>query len=134
MGRNTYEMLAPYWSQLPDNAEDGIAGVLTHTPKFIASNGPSIAHWGETTMLNKNVEAEVKELKHKFSTIMIIGSATLAESLAQAGLIDEYKLLVQPFIMGTGRRFFSEEMQTPLQLTEVKKFDKDILLLDYRTK
>ncbi|HEU5186936.1 MAG TPA: hypothetical protein VFT87_00370 [Candidatus Saccharimonadales bacterium] len=42
MGRNTYEMLAPHWSQLSDSDEGGVAGVLTHTP----SDEPAIVHWG----------------------------------------------------------------------------------------
>ncbi|BDA78171.1 riboflavin biosynthesis protein RibD [Leptospira kobayashii] len=134
MGRNTYEMLAPYWSQLPDEDMDGLAGVLTHTPKFIASHGPQVAHWGDTTILKGDIKAQVKKLKSEVSNIMIIGSATLAESLAQVGLIDEYKLLVQPFIMGTGKRFFTESMKTPLELVEVKKLHQDMVLLHYRVK
>ena len=134
MGRTTYEMLAPYWSQLSDEDEDGIAGVLTHTPKFVASDSPSIAHWGDTTTLKGDIKTEVKKLKHEVGNIMIIGSATLAESLAQAGLIDAYRLLVQPFIMGTGRRFFREGMKTHMQLAEVKELNQDMLLLHYRVK
>ena len=134
MGQTTYEMLAPYWSELPDNDKDGLARVLTHTSKFIASDGDVIADWGSTTILKGDIEDEIKKLKNGHKSVLIIGSATLAGSLAQAGLIDEYKLLVQPFIMGTGRQFFSEEMKAPLQLADVKTVDQDILLLHYRVK
>jgi dihydrofolate reductase len=134
MGRATYEMLAPYWAELPDDDKDGLAGVLTHTPKFVTSDGSVVAEWGDTTMLKGDIEAEVKRLKGKTGTLMIIGSAKLAESLAQAGLIDGYKLLVQPFIMGSGRHFFGGGMKTPLELAEVKELDQGILLLDYRVK
>lgn len=134
MGRATYEMLAPHWAQLPDDEELGVAGILTHTPKFIASDGGQVADWGDTTMLTGDMEAEVKKLKQKKDTIMIIGSAKLSESLAQAGLIDEYKLLVHPFIMGVGRRFFGEGMKTPVSLAEVKELDQGIVLLHYRVK
>lgn len=132
MGRTTYEMLAPYWSELPDDDKDGLAGVLTHTPKFIFSDGSSVADWGNTTILKGDVEDEVKKLKNEFGNIMIIGSAILAESLARVGLIDEYKLLVQPFIMGSGRQFFSEAMQTPLKLTSVNTIDQNVVLFHYR--
>ena len=134
MGRTTYEMLAPHWSQLSDKEERGVAGILTHTPKFIVSDGSAVADWGDTTIIKGDVEAEVKKLKHDVENIMIIGSSTLAESLAEAGLIDEYKLLVHPFIMGTGQSFFREGMKTPMQLAEVKKLDQDLLLLHYRVK
>ena len=52
-----------------------------------------------------------------------IGSAKLAESLAEAGLIDEYKLLVQPYIVGAGRHFFAQGMKTPVELAEVEELD-----------
>lgn len=134
MGRNTYEMLAPSWSAMSDDDMDGVAGVLTNTPKFVASSGSAIADWGETTILEGDVVAEVKKLKDKMGAVMIIGSAELADSLAAAGLIDEYKLLVQPFVMGTGRKFFSEGMKAPVKLVEVKELDQGILLLDYQVK
>ncbi len=134
MGRTTYEMLAPYWAGLPDDDKDGLAGVLTHTPKFVASDGTMVADWGETTLLKGDVEAEVKKLHNKGGTIMIIGSATLAESLAKAGLMDEYQLLIQPFIMGAGKSFFRKGMKTPVELAVVKELDQGMLLLHYRVK
>jgi len=134
MGRATYEMLAPYWAGLPDDDKDGLAGVLTHKPKFIASDGSMVADWGQTTMIKGDIEAEVTKLKHEVGNLMIIGSAALSESLAKLGLIDEYKLLVQPFVMGTGRQFFGEGMQAPLQLVDVEKLEQGILLLHYRVK
>lgn len=134
MGRTTYEMLAPYWAGLPDDDKDGLAGVLTHTPKFVVSDGALVADWGNTAILKGDIDAEVKKLKHDVGNVMIIGSATLAESLAKTGLMDEYKLLVQPFIMGTGKSFFREGMKTPVQLAEVKELDQGMLLLHYRVK
>lgn len=134
MGRATYEMLAPYWASLPDDDKDGLAGVLTHTPKFVASSGPEVAKWGETHLIKTDIEAEIRKLKQTNKNIMIIGSAKLADSLARAGLIDEYKLLVQPFVMGTGRQFFGEGMKAAVQLSEVKKLDQGILLVDYQVK
>lgn len=134
MGRTTYEMLAPYWAELPDDDKDGLAGVLSKTPKFVVSDGDLVADWGSTTLLGGDVQAEVKKIKSENKNIMVIGSATLAESLAEAGLIDEYKFLVQPFIMGTGKSFFRQGMKAPVQLVGVKELDQGILLLDYRVK
>jgi dihydrofolate reductase len=134
MGRTTYEMLAPYWASLDDEDKDGLAGVLTNTPKFVASNGGSVADWGDTTILRGDIEAEIRKLKGTYKNVMIIGSAKLADSLARAGLIDEYKLLIQPFVMGTGRHFFGEGMKAPVQLIEAKELDQGILLLHYRVK
>ena len=134
MGRKTYEMLAPYWAGLPDDDKDGLAGVLTHTPKFIASSGNIVANWGDTSILGEDVENKIKKLKNEHKNILIIGSATLTGTLAQIGLMDEYKLLVQPFIVGAGRQFFDEKMKTGLQLAGIEKVGQDVLLLHYRIK
>jgi len=134
MGRTTYEMLASYWSPLSDEEQDGIAGVLTHTPKFIASSGEVIAQWGETTLLQGDVEAEVKKLKQENGKIIIIGSAILAKSLASAGLIDEYKLLIPPAIVGEGKQFFSKEMKAQVQLSGLETLDENTVLVDYAVK
>ena len=132
MGRTTYEMLSPYWAQLPDDAQDGLAGVLTHTPKYVTMDKPVTTPWGETTTIAGDIAAEVKELKREVGTVMIIGSATLTESLARVGLVDEYKLFVQPFVMGIGRQLFGAGMKTPLELVEAKELDRGTLLLHYR--
>ena len=63
---------------------------------------------------------------------LIEGSATLVESLAQSGLIDEYKLLVHPSVMGCGKRFFKEGMGlTKLELVESKPISAGVVLLSY---
>jgi len=134
MGRTTYEMLAPSWSSMADDEMDGLAGVLTHTPKHIASDGPAIADWGQTTTFGGDAVPEVQKLKDDGGTLMLIGSGALATTLAQAGLVDEYILLVQPFVMGTGRRFIGEEMQTALELVQVTQLDQGQLWLHYRVK
>jgi len=131
MGRVTYEMLAPYRSPLSDDQQDGLAGTLKNKPKFIASSGSKVADWGDTTLISDNVEEAVKELKSKIGNI-IIGSAKLAESLAKASLIDEYKLLVTPVIAGNGRHFFSEEMKTQMELDKFDTLDQNTLLLNYK--
>lgn len=132
MGRTTYEMLAPYWSPLPDDEQDGLAGMLTHTPKYVASDRPAIARWGTTTTFNGNTISEVEKIKSKFGTVVLIGSGKLAGTLAKAGLIDEYRLLVQPFVMGTGERFFAEAMNAPMQLIQAQELDQGQVLLRYR--
>ena len=134
IGRTTYEMLAPYWAGLPDDENDGLAGVLRHMPKYVVSDGAIVAEWGDTTILKGDIEAMIKKLKHEVGNIMIIGSSALAESLAEAGLMDEYMLFVQPFIMGSGKTFFRKGMKTPVELVEVKKLNQGILFLHYQVK
>ena len=64
--------------------------------------------------------------------ILIEGSATLVQALAQAGLIDEYKLLVHPSVMGRGKRFFREGTGlTKLKLVESKLLSLGVVALSY---
>jgi dihydrofolate reductase len=131
IGRATYEMLAPYWSSLADEDQDGLAGVLRRKPKYVATNEHFPWNWGTTTFFSGDTPSEVEKLRGRVPNLLLIGSRTLARDLAASGLIDEYKLLVQPFIMGTGERFFDETIPTPLRLLGVQELDQGMLLVHY---
>ena len=74
--------------------------------------------------------AELKEQPGQ--DILIMGSASLVDSLVQPDLIDEYRFLIQPIFVGTGKRFFKEGMQSPrLKLLSSKTFDLGVVLLCY---
>jgi dihydrofolate reductase len=132
-GRKTYEMLAPYWSQLKNN-EMGIAGKLNDVSKYVVSTTLKRAEWQHTTIINNNVIDAIKKLKEQPGReIQIEGSAELVHSLMAAGLIDEFQFLVHPVIMGTGLRFFKDG-NTPqgLQFVESRVIDKGVMWLKYQ--
>ncbi|SRR5258708_845000 len=135
MGRTTYEMLAPFWSSLKNN-EMGIADKFNSTTKYVVSSTPMKAEWENTTVIQGNVEKEMKRLQQENGQhILLIGSATLVESLMQANLIDEYRFLVQPVIMGGegGKRFFKDGMDmTRLKLVESKTLSLGVVALCYQ--
>jgi dihydrofolate reductase len=120
-GRTTYELQAPYMSSLKNN-EYGIADRLNSMPKYVVSSTPLKAQWNNSTIIKKNVVEEIAKLKRQSGQdILIMGSAILVESLSQTDLIDEYKLLVYPAFMGSGKRFFKDGMgMTKLKLVESK--------------
>jgi dihydrofolate reductase len=132
-GRKTYEMLAPYWSSLKNN-EMGVAAKLNSVPKFVVSSTLKTAEWNNSTIIKGDIAEEITRLKQQpGKEIQIEGSATLVQSLAQANLIDEYRFLVHPIIAGSGRRFFTEGMQTNgLKLVKTQPFDKGVVLLCYQ--
>jgi dihydrofolate reductase len=131
LGRTTYEMLAPYWSSLKNN-EMGIAAKLNSVPKFVVSTTLKRADWNNTTIIGNNVVEEIKKLKQQpGGDIQVEGSAILVQSLIKANLVDEYRLLVHPFIMGSGNRFFKEGMNTGLKLIKTQTFDAGVQLLCY---
>jgi dihydrofolate reductase len=132
VGRTTYDLQAWYWPNQKNN-EYGIADRMNSVPKYVVSSTPLKAQWNNSRIINENIVEEIGKLKQQpGQDILIQGSATLVESLAQAGLIDEYKLLVHPHIMGSGKRFFKDGMgMTKLKLVESKTLSLGVVLLCY---
>jgi len=132
LGRVTYEMLAPYWSSLKKN-EMGVADKLNSVSKFVVSSKLKKAEWNNSTIIKEKVVEEITRLKQQpGKEIQIEGSATLVKSLMEADLIDEYRFLVHPIIIGTGKRFFKDKMHTSgLKLVKTKTLDKGVILNCY---
>ena len=131
-GRTTYEMLAPYWSALKNN-EMGVADKLNSAPKYVVSTTLKKAGWNNSTIISGNVIEEVKKLKEQQgSYILLDGSATLAHALMAAGLVDEYRFLVHPVMMGSGKKFFREDNPiSRLKLVHSEQLDLGVLQLIY---
>lgn len=119
LGRTTYEMLAGYWSAKKNN-EDGVADKLNSAPKYVVSSTLKKGHWNNSTIIEANVVEAITELKQQpGKDLVVMGSATLVQSLMHKDLIDEYWFLVQPIIMGKGKRIF-KDAAAPCQLEPVK--------------
>jgi dihydrofolate reductase len=107
-GRRSYEAFAPVWSRSADHA------AYQELPKYVVSTTLSpdavLDGWGETTIL-RSVE-DIAALKATAGgAIYIHGSGELARTLADAGLIDRYNLLVYPVLLGEGKSIFSRSAQ-----------------------
>lgn len=132
LGRKTYDIQAWYW---PSQKEDkyGIANHKNTMAKYVVTSTPLQAQWNNTNSIKKNPVEEIARLKQQpGKDILIEGSAMLVESLTQAGLIDEYRLLVHPAIVGSGKCFFKDGMGlTKLKLVESKPLSLGVLALTY---
>ena len=105
LGRTTYDIFAAHWPRVTDPA-DHIAGKLNSLPKYVASRSRSTFPWHNTTGV-REVEKAVVELKQRFSReVQVHGSAGLAQTLIEKDLVDEYRLLTFPVVLGTGKRLF----------------------------
>lgn len=131
-GRTTYDLEAYYWPNQKKN-EYGIADKMNSIPKYIVTSKPLQAQWNNSTVINTNVVEEIAKLKQQSGKdILIKGSAMLVQSLMQTGLIDEYRFMVHPVIVGSGKRFFSDEMgMTKLKLVESKPISLGVVTLTY---
>ncbi|HUQ37099.1 MAG TPA: dihydrofolate reductase family protein [Aestuariivirga sp.] len=134
LGKVTYKMLASYWSPLPDDAEGGLAGELNKTPKFVVSSKLKKADWNNSTIIKDKVTREITKLKQQpGKEIQVIGSATLVQSLMKANLVDEFRFLVHPVIIGRGKPFFKDGMRTKgLELVSTKTLALGVMSLTYK--
>jgi dihydrofolate reductase len=112
LGRTTYEMMFPYWSQLivTDPDEAGVTGQKLNTrPKHIVSRTLRSPQWANASVLDGEVVAAVKALKDRpGGELQVHGSAQLVQTLNRHNLVDEYRLLVFPVVLGTGKRLFGD--------------------------
>ena len=133
-GRTTYEMLYPNWSSFK-NDEQGVADKLNKVKKYVVSSKLKNAPWENTTIINEKFITEIKKIKKEDGGyILVQGSSSLIKPLLEAGLVDELKLLINPFIVGTGERPFLEEINCNLEFSDFEQFDKNVVLLTYKQK
>jgi dihydrofolate reductase len=133
LGRVTYEIFAAYWPSLTNN-EFGIADKLNSMPKFVVSSTLQKAEWNNSLLIKEHVVEAISELKQQpGGNIGITGSATLVHVLMQANLIDEYRLMVHPLMLGSGKRLFQDGSKANLKLLETRAFSSGVVLLRYQS-
>jgi dihydrofolate reductase len=110
LGRTTYDMMFPYWSRLTDPEELGVTGRQLNTlPKHIVSRTLRSPEWTNSSVIDGDVVEAVKALKDKPGReLQVHGSAQLVQTLNRNSLVDEYRLLVFPVVLGTGKRLFGD--------------------------
>jgi dihydrofolate reductase len=132
LGRTTYDIFADYWPKVPD-PNDPIAGKLNSLPKFVASRTKTTFNWNATSPAG-DVAREVADLKKRFPReVQVHGSCGLAQTLIAGDLIDEYRLLTFPVILGTGKRLFGAgAVPTMLKLVSSSTTSKGAVISVYR--
>jgi dihydrofolate reductase len=132
LGRVTYEHFAAAWPTMTD--ETGFADRMNSLPKLVASTTLREPLEWNASLLEGDLPEAVRALKQRFDRdVLVFGSAALAHSLLRNGLIDEYRLMVFPVVLGSGKRVFPDEMDvSDLELVDLKTTSTGVAILTYR--
>jgi dihydrofolate reductase len=133
-GRITYEMMASFWpTPAAMDMMPAVAEGMNRMPKFVVSRTLKQVGWKNTTLLKGDLLAEVRKLKQEPGPgIAILGSGSIVSQLAQAGLIDEYQVVVNPLVLGDGRTLFEGvTRRLRLRLTGSRVFGNGSVSLTY---
>jgi dihydrofolate reductase len=133
LGRVTYEGFAQAWPSMTDAGEFG--DKMNAMPKYVVSTTLDKAEWNNSTLVRGDVAEEVARLKRQpGGDLLVNGSARLVRSLMEHDLVDEFRLMVFPIVVGSGKRLFGDgSPKTTMRLVEQKPVGPDgVLVLTYQ--
>jgi dihydrofolate reductase len=131
-GRRTYEIMAAFWPSQPD--DDMFAATLNKLPKYVASTTLSEPlEWKNSTLLQGDVAKAVAELKEQpGGNLVVLGSGELVQTLMENDLVDEYGLMINPIVLGSGKRLFRDgSAKRPLRLIRSMTSSTGVLIATY---
>ena len=130
IGRVTYESFAGAWPE----REGEFADKMNTMPKHVVSTTLQNPAWANSEVIRDDVAGAVRRLKAgDGGPILVAGSQTLVASLMEHDLVDEYRLMVFPVVVGGGKRLFPENFaKTVLQLADTQAFGSGVIVLTYQ--
>lgn len=134
-GRVTYEMMASYWpTPAAMRALPEVANGMNRMPKFVFSRTLDAATWENTTLVKGDLATEVRRIKNQPGPgIAIMGSGSIVSQLTEAGLIDEYQLVICPIVLGSGRTLFETVREKlPVERVSTRSFGNGNVVLSYK--
>lgn len=130
LGRVTYEGFKSAWPTMTD--EQGFADRMNGLPKYVATATLTEGEWN-ATLIDGDVAAEVARLKADGNeTLLLNGSARLFATLHEAGLIDEYRLMIFPIVLGGGKRLFADGGPVTMTLVKNQITGSGVAILTYQ--
>ncbi len=134
-GRKTYEMMYSFWptpmaaEQFPETAKG-----MNRSEKIVFSNTIKRAEWKNTKVIGGDIVAEMKRLKKtKGLDMVILGSGSIVSLFSEAGLIDEFQIMIDPVAIGKGTPIFKGiKQKLDLKLIDTRTFKSGVILLSYK--
>jgi dihydrofolate reductase len=129
IGRKTYEMFAGYWPQQTGADAD----ILNGLPKYVASRTLKSVEWNNARLIPGDLFAGIDELKREDGRdIAVFGSSQLASALIELGLVDELRIFITPYLLGSGTPAFKPAHETKnLDLVKSERWSSGTLALTY---
>jgi dihydrofolate reductase len=129
LGRVTYDGFAQAW---PDSQDEG-APAMNAMRKYVVSNTLTNATWNNSQIISGDVVEKIKALKAgEGKGLLVYGSANLVQTLMAHNLVDDYRLLVYPVVLGSGTRLFQENNKLTLKLVSSVGFSNGVVALCYQ--
>jgi dihydrofolate reductase len=128
LGRVTYQGFAAAWPQSKDEG----APYFNSVRKYVVSTTLDRVEWNNSKLIKGNIVEEITKLKQQDGLdITVHGSATLVQTLMQHDLVDCYRLLIYPVLVGKGKRLFQAGITATLKLVEARSFSSGVAALIY---
>ena len=131
-GRVTYDLMASYWQTGAAEKDDPIvAGLMNSADKIVFSKTMEKAEWGNTKLMKDIGKLDMGKLKEeREKDIFIFGSGQIVNEFAKLGLVDEYRLMVNPVTLGSGKPLFKDRID--FKLLKIREFKNGNVLLYYK--
>jgi dihydrofolate reductase len=132
LGRTTYEGFAAAWPERTD--EIGFADKMNSMPKYVVSTTLHSPSWNNTTVIGDDVPGSIARLKNELEgDILVAGSAQLVRTLVEHDLVDEYRLMIFPVVLGAGKKLFGDTTAVKaLTVVDSKPAGETVLLTLHR--
>jgi dihydrofolate reductase len=138
-GRVTYQLMADYWPAAATNpstpkSDLEIADKMNNLPKIVFSKTLQEVKWNNSRLVKENIAEEISKMKQQPGKDMVIfGSGSIVSTFMQLGLIDEYRILVNPVVLGNGKPLFTgiNDKQN-LKLLKTRVFSSGVVILYYQ--
>jgi len=133
LGRKTYQIFANYWPKVTD-PNNPIAGPLNNLPKYVASKTLKRVEWNNSKLLKGNIVPAIKKLKAaEGKDLQVHGSSGLLQTLLKAQLIDAFRIVTFPVVLGKGKRLFgSGTVPVAMELVDTKRTSTGVVIQVYR--
>ncbi len=132
LGRVTYQGFAAAWPSMTD--DEGFADRMNGLPKHVVSTTLDEVEWNNSRLIKENIAENITELKQQpGQDILVFGSGQLVQSLMEHNLVDEFRLMVFPVVLGSGKRLFQDTGRIALKRADLQMFGSGVVVLTYQS-